>query len=100
MNKLPLTHANIVKLLGLESLPLDERKEILESASELVETRTFNRVMEVLPEAKRAEFSAMLESQNKEKLPDFFNQNNIDLVAITEEEVEKVKQELLAEKSV
>src|SRR3990167_8460924 len=95
MPKLPLTHANIINLLGIESLPLDERKEILMTAVELVETRTFNRVMERLPDNTKEELTKLLEAEDADAMADFLGRYNMDLVGITEEEVEQVKQELL-----
>ncbi len=97
MAKIPLTHVNIIQMLGIKSLSLDERKEIVESAIELVETRTFNRVMRALPESKREELIKLLEAEDQEAVSLLLAQNQIDLVVLTEEEVEKVKQELLSE---
>ena len=95
MKKLQLANANIIHLLGIESLPLDERKEITESAVELVEARTLNRIAGMLDETKQQELIGHLEAENSDAVSEFLNQNQIDLIAITEEEVEKVKQELL-----
>lgn len=95
MKKLNLSHTNIIHLLGIESLPLDERKEIVESAVELVESRTLNRVVEMLDRAKQQELTKHLEAEDSDVVSEFLNQNQIDLVAVTEEEAEKVKQELL-----
>lgn len=95
MPKLPFSGVNIIHLLGIESLPLDERKEIVESAIELVETRAFNRVNEVLGEEKKRELANLIQSQDADAMGDFLEKNNIDLIAITESEVEKVKKELL-----
>lgn len=97
MPKLPLTNANIIHLLGIESLSLDERKEIVESALELVETRTQNRVMEMLNESQRKELTEFLEKEDLDAIHDLLEKNKINLLSLTEEEVEKVKRELLSE---
>lgn len=97
MPKLPLTNANIIHLLEIESLPLDERKEIIESALELVETRTINRVMEILNEPQRKELTELLEKEDLNAIHDLLEKNKINLLSLTEEEVEKVKRELLIE---
>ena len=91
-----LTNANIIHLLGIESLPLDERKEIVESALELVETRTINRVMEMLNESQRKELTGLFEKEEIDAIHDLLEKNKINLLSLTEEEVEKVKRELLA----
>lgn len=95
MSKIPLTHANIIQLLGVESLPLDERKEIVMSAVELVETRTFNQVMGQLNDDQKKQFVEALEKEDMITMGEFLEKNSINLMAITEKEVEKVKQELL-----
>lgn len=95
MSKIPLTHANIIQLLAIESLPLDERKEIVTVATDLVETRTFNKVMIQLGDEQKEQFAEVLEKEDVDAVGEFLEKNNIDLMAITEKEVEKVKQELL-----
>lgn len=95
MTKIPLTHANIIQLLGIESLPLDERKEIVMSAVELVETRAFNQVMSQLGDEPKKQLADFLEKEDIDSISNLLEKNNIDLMAITEKEVEKVKHELL-----
>jgi hypothetical protein len=95
MPKIPLTHANIIHILGIEFLPLDERKEIVESTLELVETRAFNRVMASLKKSQRAKFAKLVESEELDEVAKFLEKDKIDLLAIFEEEIEKVKHELL-----
>lgn len=95
MANLPLTHANLVQILGIESLPLDERKEIVESAVELIETRTLNRTMETFNDKQQKEFVDALESQNTDTIYKLLNKKKVNLLAITEGEVEKLKRELL-----
>jgi len=96
MSKIPLTHVNIIKLLGIESLPIDQRQEIVMSAVELVETRAMNKALKTLGNDKKEEFSKILETQDSEALEKFFQENNINYMAIIEEEVGKIKQELLS----
>jgi hypothetical protein len=42
-SKHPLSQANIITLLGVESLPQGDREELLETATQLVETRVLAR---------------------------------------------------------
>lgn len=95
MSKVPLTHANIIKLLGVESLPMEDRQAIVENATELVETRVLARILGMLSDAKKNEFGKIVESADTDAVSRFFEENNIDYVALTEEEIEGVKQELL-----
>ena len=95
MSKIPLTHANIIQILGIESLSLDERKAIVEEATNLVEMETFNRVMERLDEASQKELATALENKDDDAVADIFTKNQINIMEIAESETEKVKQELV-----
>ena len=95
MNDFPLAHANIIQLLGIASLPLDERMEIVQSAVELVETRTMGRAMEKLNADQQKELAAAFEAEDEGAVADILSKNSIDLLALTEEEAERVKRELL-----
>ena len=97
MNNFPLAHANVIKLLNVGTLPLDEKMAILDSAAELVETRTLNRVLEKLDDADKAVFRGALESEDAITVGEMLEKSAIDLMAITEEEIERVKHELLAD---
>lgn len=91
MPNLPLEQQNIIKMLGIESLPIDERQEIVMTAVELVETRTFNRILNMLDQEKKSEFAEALAAEN---VADFFEKNGISYATILEEETQRVKQEL------
>lgn len=95
MPYIPLTHANIINLLGIESLPLDERKEIVMKAIELVEVRTFNRIIDQLKGQSQKQFIQALEKDNEDMIARLLEENKIDLLALSEEEIEKMKWELL-----
>ena len=94
-NRLPLTHTNIIELLKLQSLPLDEKKELLQSALELIETRAFNRVAGLLDDAGRQEFTESAAREDLVAIQNLMDKRGIDILAITEEEVEKLKGELV-----
>ncbi len=100
MNMIPLSHANIIDLLGLAPLPLDERQEIVESAAELVEMRTMNRVLGALEDVQKLALLSALEEEDSVAVADIFSKNQIDIVAIVEDEVEKGKQELVETKQI
>lgn len=100
MPSIPLTHANIIELLGIASLPLDERKEIVMKAIELVETRTFNQVMDQLEEGEQERLSEALDAEDHDTITELLETAGVDLLALTEEEVERVKHELLELKNI
>ena len=95
MSKISLTHANIIELLGVESLPLEKRHEIVESVAELVEARVRNRILESLDESKQSELNPILRTGDSEALGKFLVDNGINYLQLMEEETERVKQELL-----
>jgi hypothetical protein len=96
MSKLSLAHVNIIEMLGVESLPIEKRQEIVMSALELVETRTLNRVLSMLDETSQDGFERLLhELEDTEKVAAFLQTHGIDYMKISEEEVEKIKEELL-----
>lgn len=100
MPSIPLTHANIIELLGIASLPLGERKEIVMKAIELVETRTFNQVMDQLEEGEQERLSEALDAEDHDTITELLETAGVDLLALTEEEVERVKHELLELKNI
>jgi len=94
MIQLPFTHANIIKILGVETLPLQERIELVETVADLVDTRLRNRILESLDEPAQKELVDLLEREESDGVKVFFETHNIDMLALMEEEVEKVKHEL------
>lgn len=95
MSKIPLTHANIIQILGIESLPLDERKTIVENATNLIETETLNRIMERLDEANREKFVTALEKNEDDIVAEIFANADINILEIAESETEKIKHDLV-----
>jgi len=90
-----LQHANIISLLGIESLPIAKRLGIVEEALELVDARVLNRALDMLAEEDRAEFAQLLEKEDLNSAQQFLLERNIDMFSLVGEEVEKVKHELL-----
>lgn len=93
--KLSLTHANIINLLGIEALPLDEKKEILETATELVETRVLSRLLNLISSAEQKKFQWHLDRNEMDKALSVIKNKGISLSDLYDEEIEKVKSELL-----
>lgn len=89
-----ISQANIITLLGIESLPEDEKKEIVMSMIELIEARVLERVLGSLDEKGREKLLEKMEEEDLENLLDLLVQNNIDLAALYDEEILKAKVEL------
>lgn len=94
MNKIPIKHANIINILGIEKLPLDQKKEIVESAAETVEANVIKRIAEQLGGEKLGVFNEALANEDEEETIGFLNENNIDILALVEEETERLKEDL------
>jgi len=92
INTLP--QANLISLLGLESLPEDQKKELIMSAVELVEERVMERVLGTLDSDKRTQLLSIMEEENEDKMLNFFAENSLDLVAMYDEEIVRLKMEL------
>ena len=85
---------NLIKLLGIESLPAENKVKLLEQVGELVEKRLILRVMEVLDEQKREAFISLLENNEQDQTIKFINSNIPEFASLLQEEVLNVKQEL------
>lgn len=89
-----LDKENIIKILGIESLP-DERKiEIVEMATDLVQKRLVARVLENLPAEEQEEFAQILGVDDQQKLQDYMDKHVPNFADMLAEEVNKVKEEL------
>jgi hypothetical protein len=92
----PLTNANIIELLGIEALPLEKRVEIVEETTELVQSRVLERALRAAQGESRAALDAAAESGDEIAMAEALEKSGVDVLAITEEEIERVKHELLA----
>ncbi|MFB6212802.1 MAG: DUF5663 domain-containing protein [Candidatus Magasanikbacteria bacterium] len=93
MTQIPLTQANIINILGIESLPEEQKIKIVENALELIDTRTITRVVKQLDEEKTEKFADLMEQENIEETQKLLKEEGINLLEITREEVEKLKKE-------
>lgn len=62
---------NIIKALGIETLPDDQKARILDQSNELIQQRLFLRLMEALPDAKRDKFNEILAPTDQAGLNEF-----------------------------
>ena len=94
-----LLQKNIISLLGLESLPDEKKVQFLEKTSELVFKRTIVKVMELLPKSDQDELSRLIGAGEPEKtdafiaekIPNFEELMNNEIVAIKEEMVKEAE---------
>ena len=85
---------SLIDILGLEDLPVDGQKEIVEAATSVIEKRCLNRVLESLNEQGKQDFIDALDEENSAVVQNFLKSNRIDLSSILREEVLRFKEEI------
>lgn len=91
---IPLEQQNIIKILGIESLPDEKKVEMVEKISTLVQKRLLLRLVESVPADKQNELSGLLEKPDQNQFNAFLAANAPQFPEWLAEEVTKVKQEL------
>lgn len=85
---------NIINLLNIEDLPLEDKKLLIDEATEVINSRVLNRLIKALSEEDKNVFLEALEDEDVDKVSKVIEKNNIDIIEILEEESEKLKEEL------
>jgi len=86
---------NIISALKLESLSSQKKAEIIINATSLVEKRVINRVLESVSNEDIQKFKMEKKSISSDNLAALLKDANLDVVKIIQEEVQKVKKELI-----
>ena len=86
---------NIIKALGIESLPDDQKAKILEQASHMVEARLLLRLTKHLDETKREELIKVLDTKDKDNLSEFIYKEVPEFTTWVEEETMALRDELM-----
>jgi hypothetical protein len=89
-----IDNQNIISLLGIESLPDEEKVMIVEKVTTLVEKRVLVRIFDGLDEARQNKFSGLLEKEDQAGTQQFIEQNIPNMEELMETEINLVKQEL------
>lgn len=87
---------SIIKLLGIESLPDEQKLRIVDQSAQLVEQRVLVRILKTLPDNSRDEFQKILDSGQSEKMDKFLAEKVPDLFKYIDEETLVLKEELKA----
>ncbi|HPA25672.1 MAG TPA: DUF5663 domain-containing protein [bacterium] len=85
---------NIIKSLGLTNLPEDKKILLLQKMTEVVEQRLTGRLMEVMSEDQQNIF-AKIAQESPQKVEEFIWKFFPNFLEITQEEIDKLKQELI-----
>ena|SRR3989338_8023341 len=94
MNPQEIINENIIAALGLQSLALEKKQEVLEKLVELVQKRIMLRVMDGLSREDGEKMSGL--EKNPMEMLAFIAEKFPNFEEIVKEEVEKVKEEALA----
>ena len=89
-----LDQENIIKMLGIQSLPDERKLAILEKLSNLIQKRLMARMLTTLPETDQKEFAETLEANNPDAMQKFINTHFPDFQSWLVEEVNLVKKEV------
>lgn len=89
-----LDDQNLIKILGIESLPDERKLDLVEKVSALVEKRIVLRFINSLDGQKRKDFENLLDSENSEAIGLFLEQNAEDLPQWITDETSRIKQEM------
>ena len=89
-----IAETNLIRILGIESLPDEQKADILDSASTLIQQRLLLRLMKQLDDQKREELASALKSVDKKKFTAFMNKECPNYFDWMEEEALALKEEL------
>ncbi len=90
-----MLEANLITLLGLETLPLEKKVAMLNKTLELVQKRLMISMLNILDDANKAKFLELINSEGNEAEKDrFMKQHFPNLEEMVNEEIIKIKSEL------
>lgn len=95
INPKNLIEGDFFKEAGLDNLPEEEKKKLLQKMLESIKNRVLVRIDDLISEAKREDFHKILEKGSDEEIRGFLEANKIDLEQLTIEESILQKAELL-----
>jgi len=85
---------NLIKELGLESLPPERQMEIVLGIGRVIQQNVILRILDELPEKDKEDFDKFLkEERNEEEITKFLEKRIPNLDDIVNEEIEKFREE-------
>lgn len=87
---------DIIKELGLEGLPEEEKDNLVSGLSQALQTRLSLRVMELLSESEKAEMEQLVAAGDDQKVGQYVAAKIPGLDSIMRQELTKLKEELVA----
>ena len=89
--------ANLLKDLGIEDLPLEQKEKILLDVTTIINQNISLRLLEELPEEKAKELEILMTdyANDPDRLQIFFRQEVPNFEELVQEEIAKYKQQLM-----
>jgi hypothetical protein len=93
------TQDNIIALLGLEDLPLENRAQLVDELSQILEVRVLSAAYDTLSEEQAQHLDSLLNDNNPELVGQYIQENVPTLNEIFAIQVENLKAELVQHKA-
>lgn len=89
-----LLKQNVLEILGVDKLPKARQTQLLSEIIVILQDRMILRVVQSIPEEKRDEFYALVDTADDDKITKFIEQYIDNLEELIKEEAVKLKEEL------
>jgi len=89
-----MLHQNIISMLGLQSLPDEQKTALLERATDIIQKSVTLRILQLIPENKKEEFVNATAQGNNDLVSQHIAQYAPNFQDILAEEIVRVKQEM------
>lgn len=93
------TQDNIISLLGLEDLPIENRAQLVDELTQILEVRVLSAAYDTLSEEQAQHLDTLLNDNNPEVVTNFIQENVPTLSEIFATQVENLKAELVQHKA-
>jgi len=90
---------NIISLLGLEDLPIENRAQLVDELTQILEVRVLSAAYDTLSEDQAQHLDSLLNDNNPELVTTFIQENVPNLSEIFTTQIENLKSELVQHKA-
>lgn len=90
---------NIISLLGLEDLPIENRAQLVDELTQILEVRVLSSAYDTLSEDQAQHLDSLLNDNNPELVTTFIQENVPNLSEIFTTQIENLKSELVQHKA-
>ena len=90
---------NIISLLGLEDLPIENRAQLVDELTQILEVRVLSSAYDTLNEDQAQHLDSLLNDNNPELVTTFIQENVPNLSEIFTTQIENLKSELVQHKA-